>query len=111
MIITCILTPISIAFSYKANKISDIPDHIIDTFFLIDIIITFNSAYITDEFEIIYDRKSITKNYLTGWFFIDVFSIIPFDLLVSRDNEKYNKLARVARIGRMQKNSQIRKTC
>lgn len=30
-------------------------------------------------------RRSIALNYLTGWFWLDVISSIPFDLLVASD--------------------------
>lgn len=82
LVITCILTPINIAFSYDVvNPGSDIPDHIIDFLFFIDIIICFNSEVIRDH-EIIHSRKEITCIYLKGWFTIDVVSIIPFDELM-----------------------------
>jgi hypothetical protein len=57
--------------------------------FLIDIIIIFFSAIQTEDMEIIHDRKYITKEYLTGWFVIDVIAIFPFDLLIGGSDE-YN---------------------
>ena len=76
-------------------------NHIIDFFFLIDIIITFNSEYINENYALVCDRKVIAINYLKGWFFIDVLSILPFDEFVETGDKKYHKLARVARIGRL----------
>ena len=51
----------------------------IDLLFVFDIIIIFNSAFYNEFNEILDDRKVIAKNYLTGWFTIDVVAIIPFD--------------------------------
>jgi hypothetical protein len=38
---------------------------------------------------------------VSGWFFIDLISIIPFDTIF--DNGSFNRLARVARIGKLYK--------
>ena len=37
------------------------------------------SAYETEDFEIIDDRKEVVINYLQGWFIVDLFAILPFD--------------------------------
>jgi len=57
LMITCTLTPINIAFSYSEGVTSDIPDHIMDVLFLIDLILCFNTEFVTEEFETIRDRK------------------------------------------------------
>ena len=66
-----------------------------------DIIVIFNSAYYDEDFKIISDRKQINWNYITGWFFIDLLTIIPFDTIF--EYSTYNKIARVARVGRLYK--------
>lgn len=53
-----------------------------DFLFLVDILIIFNSAVYDYDFFIIEDRKQIASDYVTGWFFIDLLSIIPFDLIL-----------------------------
>ena len=58
---------------------------IINYLFLADIIIIFNSATLTDDFETIDDRDKIAWNYLTSWFFIDIVSIIPFEYIIKVD--------------------------
>jgi len=81
LILTCIMTPLSIAFSDSDNADDsgfDI-DYVIDTLFLIDIIIIFNTAYYNDDSEIIDDRKLIASTYIKGWFTIDLLAIIPYD--------------------------------
>ena len=79
LIIVCIYTPIEIAFSFDDPKDkSDLVNNIIDLIFLIDIILCFNTEFMTENYEIKRDRKSISINYLQGWFLIDIVSIIPF---------------------------------
>jgi hypothetical protein len=47
------------------------------------------------------NHRVIAKEYLTSWFFIDIISIIPFDMIFMFGN--FNRLARVARIGKLYK--------
>ena len=72
-----------------------------DIIFLIDIIVNFNSAIETNDYQIIDDRKTITKIYVKGWFMIDIVAILPFDKFLSAGN--VNGLVRVARIGKLYK--------
>lgn len=72
--------------------------------FLIDIIITFNTAIVNDDFEVIHDRNAIACHYLKGWFLLDTTCIIPFDLFVSLGNSSNaSNVLRMARIGRINK--------
>ena len=50
--------------------------------FLIDIILTFFTS-VTDDKQVyeITDKWEIAKKYLKGWFWIDVLSILPLDLI------------------------------
>jgi hypothetical protein len=61
-------------------------NYTIDSLFLLDIFIIFNSAYYDNEFIIVDDRKEITNSYLKGWFSIDTFAIIPFDLILKNNS-------------------------
>ena len=46
--------------------------------FFIDMIIIFNKAYFDEKaFKLVSDRAQIAKGYLQGWFWIDLFAIIP----------------------------------
>lgn len=60
LFIACIFTPWEIAFYNESSTLSIF----IDLMFVCDIIITFNSAFENDRFEIIDDRKAIAKNYI-----------------------------------------------
>ena len=41
----------------------------------------------------------IGNNYMRGWLFIDLVSVIPFDLIF--DNSSINRVARFSRIGKI----------
>jgi len=40
------------------------------------------SAYVDEDYKVIDDRKEIAVSYLKGWFIIDIFAIIDFDLIL-----------------------------
>ena len=59
LITTCIITPLNIAFSLDHTSNPELIhiDIVIDILFLIDVIIIFNTAYYTEDYECIDDRK------------------------------------------------------
>ena len=81
--------------------VSKVINYFIDAFFLMDIIIIFNCAYYNEDSDLVIDRKEIAYNYITGWFFIDLFAIIPFDQILNATN--FNEFIRMARFGRLYK--------
>lgn len=60
LVITCILTPYTIAFVGTSTLGQTIFNTTIDIFFLIDIIFNFNSAFTDEDFIVIDDRKVIS---------------------------------------------------
>lgn len=63
---------------------------IVDFLFLIDILITLNSAYYNDEGTLITSRSSIVLNYIKSWFFFDLLAIFPADFIT---NESYSNFS------------------
>jgi len=56
---------------------------ITDILFLIDIIVTFNTALVDEEtYKLDQDRGRIAMEYLTGWFTLDFGAIIPFEAFI-----------------------------
>ncbi|GMI88187.1 potassium transport 2/3 [Hibiscus trionum] len=57
-------------------------DNIVDSFFAIDIVLTFFTAYIDSTTHLLVrDHKMIAKRYLSTWFIMDLASTIPFEAL------------------------------
>ena len=70
----------------------NIIENLIDIIFIIDIVLTFFVSYYNFEEVLILDYKSIAKNYIHTWFFIDLISAIPIKTLLTIFNKKcYNK--------------------
>jgi hypothetical protein len=57
-----------------------------DMCFLLDIVLTFLSTYNDQENVEVTDLKQIAINYLKSWFFIDCFSIFPFEQVITMGN-------------------------
>lgn len=66
---TCVYTPIDIAFPSKSKEnekltSSEISNLVTDLLFLVDIIVNFMSAYHDEDMEIVEDRKKIANMYV-----------------------------------------------
>ena len=58
-----------------------------DCIFFIDIILTFMTAVPDkDDNEHVYDYKYIAKEYIKGWFWIDLIAILPIDYIMFHHN-------------------------
>ena len=103
---TAFITPIRITFYEEDNSFAWIfVDYLIDSLFIIDIIITLNSAFYRSENEFISSRKAVILNYLKTWFVLDILALFPFELVLPRDsttsNYNYFKLSRIPRTYRL----------
>lgn len=74
--------PLKIGFQINSDVNDNIFDYIIDCFFFIDIIATFNTAVVGDNDKFISNRTAIALRYLSFWFWIDLVSTIPIDTIV-----------------------------
>ena len=101
LLITCVLTPYTIAFVPNEDITSRIVSGVIDVLFAIDMLVIFNSVYFDENMGLVTNRKQIAKNYLTRWFAIDLLAIIPFDILLNQSD--MTSLVRVARVGKLYK--------
>ncbi len=82
LLITCMLTPYRIAFPDDSTTWTII-NSFIDFIYLVDILLSFISAFYTEEYELVEDRTRIAVNYLMSWFLIDFFAIFPFEWIAN----------------------------
>ena len=80
-------------------------NYMVDVLFGIDIIVNFFSAFELRNRKIETNLKSISRDYLTSWFILDLLATFPTQLLLDSEggssNNGVNKLARLARIPRL----------
>lgn len=105
LIYTAVLVPFYVCFNVeRKDKASFIFDLTIDASFLVDIFLTFFQALKEGNFVIV-NRCIIAKRYIKGWFFLDLFTTIPFQLLdqgeADLSNNKALRLARIPRLYRL----------
>lgn len=83
MVAACILTPLQLAFVEEDTIEWIIMSAAIDVSFFIDIVLTFFSAYVEESnMQLETNKAVIAKKYLKFWFWMDLLSIIPFDLIL-----------------------------
>ena len=106
LIFTSFVIPYRLAFVDEETTQWIVIYYCIDLFFLVDLVICFFTSY-RDEYRQVdvVSHKKICRNYLTGWFLIDLMSVFPFDAILTNSggNSNANSLLRVARIGKIYK--------
>ncbi len=98
-----ILTPLNVAFFDDDTYFWSITEGITDAIFLVDIVLSFMSAYYNRMEILIANRKSIVCGYLKGWFFIDLLAIFPLQLLTNSTINQMGKMARLPRVYKLMK--------
>ena len=94
---------------------TDQVNRFVDAYFLADMALSFftpfrASWHARDAGNWVTDRRRIARNYLKGWFAIDLVSILPFDIVsVAIESEEMKKLTivRVVRLMRLAKLARI----
>jgi hypothetical protein len=114
LIVICAIIPYRLAFIEKETSQWETTYIVIDSIFVVDIIITFFTSYQDDDkMTEITDKKKIAINYLRFWFWIDTVSVLPIDLIIQytmanssqngEGNNNLNLLLRVAKMGKIYK--------
>ena len=88
LLVVSIIVPVRLAFTDNESLPWLIYYTVTDAFFFIDIILTFFTS-ITDGQKVyeIVDKRFIARSYLTGWFWVDVISILPLDLILMSNDQ------------------------
>ena len=117
LIYTVWVMPLRIAFVDDSATIWMIFDWILNAIFIADIFVNSISAYFDDDMNLVVSHKvnldhdhilcngliqKILKNYLLGWFLLDLCSVIPFDIIFGVQTS-YQTLLRIARLTRFYK--------
>jgi len=80
-----IIIPFRIGFQVSPSRGESMFDLIVDSLFGLDIIFNFNTSYVDPTTELVVtSRRKIAANYLKAWFWIDLFSTVPFDSIVHK---------------------------
>ena len=94
------VVPYIIAFVPQEPLAFFIIDLSIDCCFLVDIFVTFFSAYYDSKNVLQTQHKNIAQRYIFGWLLLDVVVIFPFHWVISGGTE-YNTLLRLLRLPKL----------
>jgi hypothetical protein len=79
VVYSVLIIPLRFGFSvsYCFTEAPFIFDCVVDTFFAMDIVLNFNTAFESTSKELVTDKQRICRHYLKGWFPVDFFSTMP----------------------------------
>ena len=91
LVYTAVVVPFRVSF-IDSTDIDGwfVNELIMDFLFLLDICFTFNTPFFDKQANMVYNRREIAREYLTGWFLIDLVTTIPFQLLEINHNEEHD---------------------
>lgn len=110
--------PFRIGFSVETSAVLIICDWVMDSCFVLDIVLTFFTGYHNECEVYVTNRRDIALRYLRGFFVVDVVSVLPIDHTVEalRSNNsggtefrvmRLLRLAKLARLGRLRRLTEL----
>ncbi len=82
-----IYTPFRVSFVEEEQIGLIVVETIVDLFFLVDICLTFFSAYYDSHDVLVAKKSQIICNYMKFWFVVDVIAVVPVSLIVGRTGQ------------------------
>lgn len=103
IIYSAIVVPYRICFESPASGLMWVFEQILTLVFIVDVVFNFNTAHSDNAETWVVDRREIACRYLSGWFWIDVPSCVPVELLdlVLEGEQKQMGLLRFLRLFRL----------
>jgi hypothetical protein len=91
------VVPLRMSFDSQDEGFWAVWSLIMNLSFCLDILLTFFASYYDDEeWEQVYDLRKIARNYLRMWFWIDIISVLPFELIIKKIlNKSTNSVGKV----------------
>ncbi|CAL8070803.1 unnamed protein product [Calicophoron daubneyi] len=110
-----IMVPYNAAFSLDTDgKDLLVCDIIVEILYIVDILLSFITTYVSKSGQVVYETRAIALNYLKGWFLLDLVAAIPFDIILAIHNRIFPdsvghvgnwihllKMARLLRLARL----------
>ena len=80
----------------------------VDAFFLCDVILNFNTGIELANGSVSINRWSIAKEYLSSWFWVDIVSAFPLDLVTNGGGGNHNNVLKLAKASRVVRHERSR---
>jgi len=104
------VTPFEVAFISEIPTVLLVLNRMIDVIFGADIILNLLTPFQKQSGVWVTDHKEIAKNYIKSWFFLDLLSVLPVDMLRMVRLLRLTKLLRIFRASRVLKRWETRIT-
>lgn len=105
LVFVMFVTPFEVAYLSTSVNGLFVINRIIDFFFIVDMVIQFFLMFRDEEKGVLIKKQDqIIKRYLSGWFWIDLVAILPFDMIgviANSDDLNNLKALRIARLMRL----------
>lgn len=79
--VSCFLVPFQVGFVHEVRLTGSAVVYLIDLFFLADIVFNFRTTYRRQGTEVV-EAELIRQHYRRGMFPVDLFAVVPFDVLL-----------------------------
>ena len=98
-----IVTPLGISFPESQTQAIQYIQFFVDIYFLLDIVISFNTA-VYSKGSLVTQRKKILNKYLKGWFWVDLPASFPYSWAIpDSGQDSYSRFVGILRFWRMVK--------
>ncbi len=103
LLYSAVVLPYRIAFVEDDSGAMTGLDIAFDLIFTIDILLSFFSAYVDNEDNVVKNRKKIVMNYLKTWFSVDLISVIPLSYIKGSTGNfaGINQLSRISKVSKI----------
>lgn len=105
LVFVMFVTPFEVAYLTTSLNTLFFLNRIVDIFFISDMVLQFFLMYRDEEKGVLVkDQKQIIRQYIRGWFWIDLVAVLPFDMvgvIASSDEMNNLKVLRIARLLRL----------
>eukprot|EP00928_Gymnodinium_smaydae_P050800 TRINITY_DN3435_c0_g5_i1.p1 TRINITY_DN3435_c0_g5~~TRINITY_DN3435_c0_g5_i1.p1 ORF type:complete len:813 (+),score=124.59 TRINITY_DN3435_c0_g5_i1:271-2709(+) len=108
LIVVAVMSPFEAGFLPQEQLLSPlwVWNQLVNIVFLLDLMLQFiHPVKVTTRYghRYVFDKRKIAISYLRSWFFVDLVSVIPFQLLLQNDQMKVTTVNRAARLLRLVK--------
>jgi len=104
MLYTAVVTPYRVCLVQETTPAWMIAETCVDCCFLLDVVLTFFTAYQDEELNLVVSRRRIGWRYVRSWFFVDLLASVPSQVFeAGLESQQYNKLIRLLRLPRLYK--------
>ena len=100
LLYTATVIPFRIALEPVDSTSFIVWDTIVDCLYFIDTVFNCVLAYYDSQGVLVTENKKILKSYIKGWFFIDLSSCIPIQLIID-SNGSFSKVIRIGSVPRL----------